>query len=346
MKHLMKGNDAVTHAALLGGATHFFGYPITPASEIAHSAALYFTKAGRTFLQAESELAAINMMLGSGASGARVMTASSSPGVALMSEAISYLAGSEIPCVVVDIQRVGPGLGNIWPEQSDYNMVLKGGGNGSYKNIVFAPNSVQEMADFTYKAFEIADKYRMTVFVLSDAFIGQMMEPVEFPTKVLHSKRKDWALYADAESRKNLLTSIYMDKDQLAANIKHLYTKYKEVEKELIDYEEYLIDDAEYAFVAFGISSRICLTATRELRKQGIKIGLMRPKTLFPFPKKRLKELSKRCKKMMVVELNEGQMADDIELSTKSTIPILRYNWHGGNLPKVEELINCVKRDI
>ncbi|MCP4180056.1 MAG: 3-methyl-2-oxobutanoate dehydrogenase subunit VorB [bacterium] len=346
MKHLMKGNDAVVHAALLGGATHFFGYPITPASEVAHSAALYFTKAGRTFLQAESEIAAVNMLYGAGAAGARVMTASSSPGIALMGEALSYLAGAEIPCVIVDVQRAGPGLGYIWPEQSDYNMVIKGGGNGSYKNIVLAPNSVQEMADFSYKAFELADKYRMTVFILSDAFIGQMMEPVEFSDKIIHSKRKDWALYADNASRNNLLSSIYMSKEGLSDHILHLQEKYKKLEEEIVDYEEYFIEDAEYSFVAFGISSRICLTAVRELRKQGIKIGLMRPKTLFPFPKKRIKELSHTCKKMMVVELNDGQMADDVELSLKSNIPVLRYNWHGGNLPTVEELINRVKSDI
>ena len=203
MKQLMKGNEAVVHGALLGGATHFFGYPITPASEIAHAAAdLCSNRSGRHFLQAESEVSAINMIYGAAAAGARVMTASSGPGISLMAEGISYIAGAELPCVIVDVQRAGPGLGNIWPEQSDYNAVVKGGGHGNYRNVVLAPNSAQEMCDLTYGAFEIADRYRVTVFVLSDAYIGQMMEPVELPERDLHGERKGWALNADAESRR------------------------------------------------------------------------------------------------------------------------------------------------
>lgn len=342
----MKGNDAIVHGALLGGATHFFGYPITPASEIAHAGAYYFTKSGRTFLQAESELAAVNMILGSAAAGARVMTASSSPGIALMGEGLSYIAGSHLPCVIVNIQRTGPGLGYIWPEQGDYNMVVKGGGNGIYKNIVLAPNSVQEMADFTYKAFEMADKYRMTVMILSDAYIGQMMEPVSFPTKILKSKRKEWALYADEKSRTNLISSIHMTKEALVENIDKLLEKYNKVEKEIVDYEETSIDDAEHIIVAFGISSRVALTAIRTLRSQGIKIGLFRPKTLFPFPKKRLLEISKKLKSIISVELNEGQMADDIELAVQCSSPVKRFGWYGGVVPSVSELVNRVKKSI
>lgn len=345
MKKLMKGNDAIVHGALLGGATHFFGYPITPASEIAEAGAHYFTKAGRTFLQAESELAAVNMILGSASAGARVMTASSSPGIALMGEGLSYLAGSNLPSVIVNVQRTGPGLGYIWPEQSDYNMAVKGGGHGIYKNIVLAPNSVQEMADCAYKAFELADKYRMTVMILSDAYIGQMMEPVSFSAKILKSKRKGWAVYADEESRTNLITSIYMTKEELVNNIDNLLAKYKNLEG-IVDYEETSINDAEHIIVAFGISSRVALTAIRALRSQGVKIGLFRPKTLFPFPKKRLFEISKNLKSIIAVELNEGQMADDIELAVKCLAPVKKLGWYGGVVPTVMELVGKVKESI
>jgi len=346
VKKLMKGNDAIAYGALLGGATHFFGYPITPASEIAHAAAYYFTKAGRTFLQAESELAAVNMILGAASAGARVMTGSSSPGIALMGEGLSYLAGSHLPSVIVNVQRAGPGLGYIWPEQSDYNMVVKGGGNGVYKNIVLVPNSVQEMADFAYKAFELADKYRMTVMILSDAYIGQMMEPVSFPSKILKSKRKKWAVYADRESRGNLITSIFMTKEELIGNVDKLLAKYEKLEKDIVEYEETSIDDAEHAIVAFGISSRVALTAIRILRAQGVKIGLFRPKTLFPFPKKRLFEISKTLKSIISVELNEGQMADDIELAVKCSVLVKRFCWYGGVVPSVMDLVDKIKKAI
>lgn len=346
MKRLMKGNDAAVYGALLGGATHFFGYPITPASEVAHTAALYFTKAGRTFLQAESEIAAINMLLGAGAAGARVMTASSGPGIALMGEALSYLAASEVPCVVIDVQRAGPGLGNIYPEQSDYNCVIKGGGHGNYKNIVLAPNSVQEMADCAYKAFDLAEKYRMTVFILSDAYIGQMMESVSFPTKVKKVKRQEWALYADKGSRKNVVTSIFMTaKDLSNQNIK-LIEKYKKIEENEQDYEEFKTSDADYLMIAYGICSRVCLSAARELRKQNVKIGLLRPKTLFPFPKKKLLELLGKVKKIMVLELSDMQMAADIDLMVKNKIPVTKHNWYGGIVPSITEVVDCIKKDI
>ncbi|RKX75838.1 MAG: 3-methyl-2-oxobutanoate dehydrogenase subunit beta [Spirochaetes bacterium] len=344
-KQLFKGNDAVVCGALLGGATHFFGYPITPASEIAHAAALYFTRAGRVFLQSESEVNAINMIYGAASAGARVMTASSGPGISLMAEGLSYLAGAELPCVVVDVQRAGPGLGNIWPEQGDYNMVVKGGGHGNYKNIVFAPNSVQEMCDFTYRAFEIADKYRMTVFILSDAYIGQMMEPVELPEKVSKTERKPWALYADRESRHNLITSIFMNTKLMGEHNWKLQEKYKEAEK-ILEFEELETEDAEVLFVAFGICSRICQTALYELRSSGIRAGLLRPKTLFPFPKQKLNELGERVSKIIVVELSNGQMADDVELSVRSRIPVLRYNWMGGEVPSTGEIVKRVKNDI
>ena len=344
-KQLTKGNEAVVHGALLGGATHFFGYPITPASEIAHAAALYFTRSGRFFMQAEDEVNAVNMLYGAAAAGARGMTATSGPGLSLMAEGISYIAGAELPCVIVDVQRAGPGLGNIWPEQSDYNAVVKGGGHGNYRNIVLAPNSAQELCDFSYNAFELADKYRMAVIILSDAYIGQMMEPVGLPAEVKHGERKDWALYADSESRENLVTSILMNTELLSDHNWKLQEKYERIEREIIDYEEFETEDAEILLVAFGISARISYTAVQDLREEGIKAGLLRPKTLYPFPKKRLAELAEQVKKIAVVELSNGQMAEDVELGVSCRREVLRYNWLGGLVPSTEEIVERIKKD-
>jgi len=345
-KQLMKGNEAVVLGAILGGSTHFFGYPITPASEIAHAAALYYPKCGREFLQAECEVASINMLYGASSAGARVLTASSGPGISLMAEGISYMAGAELPCVIVDVQRAGPGLGNIWPEQSDYNCVVKGGGHGNYKNIVLAPNSAQEMCDFTYKAFALAEKYRIVVFILSDAYIGQMMEPVSLPKQIQKNPRKDWAVYADAESRANVITSIHMNIDKQSGHNINLQKKYKTIEENEVEYEEYQVEDAEYIFIAYGICSRVCHTSVQHLRNQGIKIGLLRPKTLFPYPVKRLQQLAKQVKKMMVVEMSNGQMCEDVKLAVEHKIPVSLYNWMGGKVPSNEELIERVKGDL
>ena len=345
-KTLIKGNSAIVRGALLGGATHFFGYPITPASEIAHGAAELFTKSGRTFLQAESETSAINMIYGAAAAGSRVMTASSGPGISLMLEGISYLAGTELPAVIVDVQRAGPGLGNIWPEQTDYNMCCKGGGHGAFKNIVLAPASGQEMTDFAYNAFELAEKYRMTVIILSDAYIGQMMEPVGFPEKVKHGPRKDWAVYGDDESRNNLISSIIMNQKGLSEFNMKLQEKYKKVSAEIVDWEENLTEDAEIIIAAFGITSRISATAVRMLRNDGIKAGLFSPKTLWPFPSKRIEELSKKVKMFAAAELNDGMMAEDVELAVKGRCPVERYNWFGGKVPGSEEIVKKVKESL
>jgi 2-oxoisovalerate ferredoxin oxidoreductase alpha subunit len=345
-KQLIKGNEAVVYGALMGGATHFFGYPITPASEIAHAAAELFPRTGRHFLQAESEVSVINMIYGAACAGARAMTASSGPGLSLMQEGISYMACTELPCVIVDVQRAGPGLGNIWPEQGDYNATVKGGGHGNYHNIVFAPHSVQEMCDFSYRAFEIADTYRATVLILSDAYIGQMMEPVELPTKLKRGKKKDWAVYGDAESRKNLITSIFMNAQILSDVNLHLQEKYRLIEKEMVEYEETEVEDAEVLFIAFGIAARVCLSAMHRLRKKGRKVGLFRPKTLYPFPRQRCKELAEKKEKFIVVELNCGQMADDVQLSVGDAIPVLRYNWYGGIVPSTEEIITRTEKDM
>ncbi len=342
IKRLMKGNEAVIHGALMGGATHFFGYPITPASEIAHAAALYFTKSGRCFLQAESEVSVINMLYGAAGAGARVMTASSGPGLSLMAEGLSYIAGAELPCVVVDVQRAGPGLGNIWPEQSDYNITVKGGGHGNYRNMVLAPNSVQEMCDLTYMAFELADTYRITVMVLSDAYIGQMMEPVQLPGKVRHGKRKDWALYGDKESRENLVTSILMDPQLQSDHNWQLQQKYERMAKESCLWEEIECQDARILFVAYGITSRITHSAVMELRNKGIKAGLLRPKTLYPFPEARLRELSSQCETVIAAEMSNGQLADDVERIVRGQAPVERYQWLGGMIPSVEEIVHKV----
>ncbi|MCF7928788.1 MAG: 3-methyl-2-oxobutanoate dehydrogenase subunit VorB [Spirochaetales bacterium] len=342
----MKGNDAVVYGALLGGATHFFGYPITPASEIAHAAALHFTRTGRTFLQAENEENAINMIYGAASAGARVMSASSGPGISLMSEGISYMAGSELPCVLVDIQRAGPGLGNIWPEQSDYIMVAKGGAHGNYHNIVLAPNSAQEMCDLTYRAFELAERYRMPTFILADAYIGQMMEPVELPSEPKTTPRHDWAVYGDSESRGNLITSIMMNTDLLSEHNWKLLDKAHQVEKNELEFEELETHDAEVLLIAFGISSRISHTAVEILRSQGIKAGLLRPITLFPFPYQRIKELSEQVDFIAAVELNEGQMAEDIERAVAGKTQVLRYNWLGGIIPSTEEIVERITTDM
>ncbi len=345
-KKLMKGNEAAIHGALLGGCTHFFGYPITPASEIAQAAAYYMTAAGRTFLQAESEVSVINMLYGAASAGARVMTASSGPGVALMGEGLSYLAGAKLPSVVIDMQRAGPGLGNIWPEQSDYNMVVKGGGHGNYQNIVLAPASVQEMFSFTKKAFELADRYRMTVIILSDAYIGQMMEPVEIEGPVLHGSRKDWAVYGDAESRKNLITSIYMNPKLQREHNENLQHTYRKIEQECVDYEAYEVADADIVLVAYGIVARICHSAVTELREQGYRIGLIRPKTLSPFPKTVIADLAQKRIPLLVVELSSGQMADDVELATKGLTTVYRHLTMGGETPTVDTLKKEIQKHV
>lgn len=342
---LMKGNEAIIHGALLGGATHFFGYPITPASEVAHAAADLFTRSGRTFLQAESEVAAINMVYGASAAGVRVMTASSGPGVALMAEGLSYLAGAELPSLIVDVQRAGPGLGNIWPEQSDYHMLVKGGGHGNYRNIVLAPNSGQELCDMAYGAFELAERYRMTVIIMTDAYIGQMMEPVRFPAEVRHAERNDYAVYADAESRDRVVTSLYLNKTVLSEHNWKLQQKYRDLDAEA-DWEELHCDDAEILVVAYGITSRIAQTVIRDLRRDGVPIGLFRPRTLFPFPETRLRELSSRCRVITVPELSAGMMAEDVERIVRAAVPVRRHNWLGGEVPDASEVRARIEEEL
>ncbi len=345
-KQLIKGNEAVVKGALLAGCSLYFGYPITPASEIAEAAANYFPLMGATFVQAESEVAAINMVYGASAAGKRAMTASSGPGLSLKQEGISYIAGAELPCVIVDVMRAGPGLGNIWPEQGDYNQMVKGGGHGNYRNIVLAPNSAQEMCDLTMLAFDLADQYRNPVVVLTDAYIGQMMEPVEFPATRKKVPHKEWALYADKKSRKNLVTSILMNTRLLEDHNLKLMRKYQELEEKEVRYEGLQIEDAELILVGYGIVSRMLQNVVEILRSEGKKVGLLRPITLFPFPKKVISELTSHAKNFLVVELSNGQMIDDVKLGVNGRNEVHFYGRMGGAVPTVEELLEEARKYI
>jgi pyruvate/2-oxoacid:ferredoxin oxidoreductase alpha subunit len=327
----------VVKGAVLAGCTAFYGYPITPASEIAEAAALYLPQVGGTFLQAESEVAAINMVYGAAAAGARVMTASSGPGLSLMQEGISYLAGSELPCVIVDVVRGGPGLGNIAPEQSDYFAMVKGGGHGDYRNIVLAPASVQEMADLTILAFELADKYRNPAVVLADGFIGQMMEPLELEYREIAPPEKLWAVKGTPETRANLISSIYLEPDQLEEHQRRLEAKYIRAQVEA-RFETYQTGDAEVLLVGYGIVSRVLRSTVEALRKEGCKAGLFRPITLWPYPSQALLKAAEHAHKVIVVELSNGQMVEDVRLALDGKVPVEFYGRVGGNVPSVEEL--------
>jgi 2-oxoisovalerate ferredoxin oxidoreductase alpha subunit len=338
MRQLCKGNVAVVKGAVLAGCSAYYGYPITPASEIAEAAALYLPQVGGTFLQAESEVAAINMVYGASAAGARVMTASSGPGVSLMQEGISYIAGSELPCVIVDVVRGGPGLGNIAPEQSDYFAMVKGGGHGNYRNIVLAPASVQEMCDLTVLAFELADKYRNPAVVLADGFLGQMMEPLEVEEREISVPEKPWSVKGTAETRKNLISSIYLEPDELEAHQRRLEAKYMRVRQEETRYELYQAEDAEILLVGYGIVSRVLRSAVEQARAEGLRSGLFRPITLWPFPSQALAQAAARAHRVLVVELSNGQMVEDVRLAVDGKIPVDFYGRVGGNVPSVEEI--------
>ena len=342
---LIKGNNAVIAGALYAGCDCFFGYPITPASEILHSAAKQFPKAGRQMVQAESEEAAINMVYGAAATGRRVMTASSGPGLSLKQEGISYLAGAQLPAVIVDVMRAGPGLGNIGPEQGDYNQIVKGGGHGNYRNLVLAPASVQEMCDFTMKAFELSQKWRMTCVVLADGVLGQMIEPLKFPEEALAPETDtSWAVDGTAATRKNCITSIFLNFDELEAFNVKLQEKYARVEAEEQRSETYRLDDADIGIVAYGIVARIAHGVVDAARAEGIKAGLFRPKTLYPFPKDALKAfVSQGGKRLLSAEMSNGQMRDDIKLAIDCACPVELVNRLGGNLITHEQILAKVR---
>lgn len=341
---LMKGNEAVVLGALLAGCDDYFGYPITPASEIAHTAALYFPKLCRTFIQAESEIAAIYMLYGASAAGRRAMTASSGPGMSLKQEGISYLAGAELPAVIVDIMRAGPGLGNIGREQGDYNQAVKGGGHGNYKNLVLAPNSVQEMCDYTMLAFDLADRYRNPVVVLADGDLGQMMEPLTFPEPVPQVPDRPWAVKGDAATRGNLVTSIFLDFDEMEAHNLKLHRKYLEMQKREVRVEEYRTEDAAIVLVGYGSVSRTLHGAVDALRQQGLPVGLLRPQTLFPFPAEAIAQLAETARRFLVVEMSTGQMVDDVKLAVNGRRPVDLYFRVGGNPPTLEDVIAQTQR--
>jgi pyruvate/2-oxoacid:ferredoxin oxidoreductase alpha subunit len=345
-RKLMKGNEALVFGALMGGSTHYFGYPITPASEMAHAAAKYYPECGRHFLQAECEVASINMIYGAASAGARAMTGTSGPGLALMAEGLSYLAAAELPCVVVDVQRAGPGLGNIFPAQGDYNCTVKGGGHGDYHTVVMAPDSAQEMCDFAYNGFDIAERYRSPVIILADGCIGQVMEPVQFPTEVKPNPVKDWAIYGDFKSRHNLVSSILMEPHEIQAHNLKLAEKYRRMASEIMDFEAFELDDAEFVFVAYGICARICKSSVRLLRKKGIRAGVLRPKTLFPFPTEPIKSLVGRVSRIVTVELSSGHMFDDVRLATGERAPLSLYHWSGGVVPTAEEIAERLQQEI
>ncbi|MDO4833080.1 MAG: 3-methyl-2-oxobutanoate dehydrogenase subunit VorB [Clostridia bacterium] len=339
-KVLMKGNEAIAEAAIKAGCRHYFGYPITPQTEVAAYMSKRMPKIGGTFLQAESEVAAINMVIGVSSTGKRVMTSSSSPGVSLKSEGISYLAGCDLPALVVNVQRGGPGLGGIQPSQSDYFQATKGGSHGDYHNIVLAPASVQEMASLTIKGFELADKYRMVCMLLADGTMGQMMEPVEIDDINPETVEKPWALTGtDMKRKPNIVNSLYLKPDELEAKNFERFEKYKVVEENEVMYESYLMDDAEICIVAFGITSRVAKNAINEARAKGIKVGMIRPITLWPFPKKDLYEAAERCKAFISVEMNMGQMIGDVELAIRCKRPVYLCNRTGGMIPTPEEVL-------
>ncbi len=348
---LMKGNEAIAEAAIRAGCDAYFGYPITPQSEIMEYLAAEQThkRTGMVFLQAESEIAAINMVYGAAGTGKKVMTSSSSPGISLKQEGISYIAGAELPCLIVNVVRGGPGLGTIQPSQADYFQATKGGGHGDYHLLVLAPASVQEMADFVRLGFELAFKYRNPTMILSDGMIGQMMEKVELFDAQPRAKEFDqsWVITGTPPDRKkNVITSLDLDPADMERHNLVLLEKYRRMQKEEVRYEEIECEDAEYFFVAFGSSARICQKAVSIARGEGIKAGLIRPITLFPFPTGVISERAGQAKGMLTVELNTGQMVEDVRLAVNGKIKVAFHGRMGGMLPSPDELVNALKEKI
>ena len=342
---LMKGNEAIAEAAIRAGCRHYFGYPITPQTEIAAYMAKKMPKIGGVFLQAESEVASINMVYGAAAAGLRVMTSSSSPGISLKAEGLSYIAGADIPALVVNVQRGGPGLGGIQPSQSDYFQATKGGGHGDYRMIVLAPASVQEMASLTVKGFNLADKYLMTAMILADGTIGQMMEPISFEDVVIEEYEKPWALTGtECKREHNVVNSLYLKPDKLEQTNIERYERYKLVEENEAMWEEYMMEDADICLVAFGIAARVAKNAVAAARAEGIKVGLIRPITLWPFPKDALEKAADKVKGFISVELNMGQMIEDVRLYTKSKKPVALCNRCGGMIPDPEEVLASIRK--
>ncbi len=344
-RELLKGNVAMAEAAIRAGLEAYFGYPITPQTELLEWMAQRMPELGRVFLQAESEVAAINMVYGAACTGARVMTSSSSPGVSLMMEGLSYIAGTELPMVLIDVVRGGPGLGNIAPSQGDYNQLVHGGGHGDYRNIVLAPASVQEAIDLTVLAFDLAEKYRSIAVIMADGNVGQMMEPAELPSmRSLNRDLPDWSVRGSEGRERRVLTSIYLNpEDEEITNIR-LLKRWHEIEANEIRYKEYFIEDAEIVVVGFGTAGRVALSAVKSAREEGIRVGLLRPVTVSPFPSERLAELAKKVNSFLVVEMNTGQMLDDVCLAVAKKVPVEFYGRLGGVVPFPEEIIQEIRR--
>ena len=352
-KVLMKGNEAIAEAAVRGGCRFFAGYPITPQNEIPEYLSARLPEVGGTFIQSESEVSAINMIYGASAAGCRAMTSSSSPGISLKQEGISYIACGQLPCVIINMVRGGPGLGTIYPGQADYFQATKGGGHGDYHLIVLAPSTVQEMADFVGLGFDLAFKYRTPAMILADGVVGQMMEKVVLPPQ--RERRTDeqirrecpWAVTGRTGGRpRNVVTSLELDSAVMEKNNERFQRTYKEIEKNEVRYEEKYTDDAEYLIVAFGSIARICLKAIEEARKVGIKVGLIRPITLWPFPYDAIREAAKHVKGILCVELNAGQMIEDVRLAVSDSVPVRHFGRLGGIVPNPQEVLNALENDF
>lgn len=351
---LMKGNEAIAHAAIRYGVDGYFGYPITPQSEVLETleAEMPWKTTGMVVLQAESEVASINMVYGGAATGKAVMTSSSSPGISLMQEGISYLAASELPALIVNVQRGGPGLGTIQPSQADYFQSVKGGGHGDYHLIVLAPCSVQEMADFVSLGFDLAFKYRTPTLILSDGVVGQMMEKVVLPP--FRPRRTDeeirqqcpWALTGKSGRKRNVVTSLELDSALMEKNNERFQATYRLIEANEVRYETFDTEDADYFIVAFGSMARICRKAAEEARKEGIKVGIIRPITLWPFPYDAIREITKNAKGILVAELNAGQMIEDVRLAVHDLIPTVHFGRMGGIVPNPQEVVDSLKKQL
>lgn len=345
-KVLMKGNEAMAEAAIMAGCKHYFGYPITPQTEVAAYMSKRLPKIdGGVFLQAESEISAINMVMGVASTGKRVMTSSSSPGISLKSEGISYIAACDLPALIVNVQRGGPGLGGIQPSQSDYMQATRGAGHGDFHMIVLAPASVQEMVNLTFKGFDLAEKYRMPTMLLSDGTMGQMMEPVSLEQGVLNEYDKSWAVTGtNGERKPNIVNSLFLNPDELEKFNFERYERYAQIEATEAMHEEYMMEDAEICVVAFGVAARVSQNAIDQARKQGIKVGMIRPITLWPFPKEALNKAADKVKTFVSVELNMGQMIDDIELAIRCKKPVLLCNRTGGMIPTTQNVLDKINQ--
>jgi 2-oxoglutarate/2-oxoacid ferredoxin oxidoreductase subunit alpha len=345
VRELMKGNEAIAEAAIRAGLQAYFGYPITPQTELLEWMSRRMPELGRAFVQAESELAAINMVYGAACTGARTMTSSSSPGISLMMEGLSYIAGTEVPMVLVDVMRGGPGLGNIAPAQSDYYQIVHGGGHGDYRSIVLAPSSVQEAIDLTTLSFDLAEKYRSIAVVLLDGSLGQMMEPAELPEmQPLSNTFPEWAVSGAIDRDRNVLSSIYLNPAEEEATNLRLLRRWQTVQANEVRYKEYFTEDARFIVVGFGSAGRVALSAVRAARAEGIPVGLLRPITLSPFPVERLLSLGKQAEAMLVIEMNAGQMLEDVRLHLGGSTPVEFYGRLGGVIPYPDEILNEIHR--